>query len=151
MFFEWYVRSWRYYCWILRASNGLGQLGSAKSRPLRERFRGYSIGTPVLKSLWAFQISYILAPILPPQTLSAKRERENPFGERSGTGCCYELNEPLRRPPPLLLLPKYLPVGLAAIGIKAITLTLFPSGFQLRRSDVPVRPAFLQHSAQVLP
>src|SRR5260370_38249547 len=86
-----------------------------------------------------------------PQTESAKRERENPFRERSGRGYCYELNEPLRRPPPLLLLPKYLPVGLAAIGIKAITLTLFPSGFQLRRSDVPVRPAFLQHSAQVLP
>ena len=80
-----------------------------------------------------------------------QRERGNPFGERPGTGYCYELNEPLRRPPPLLLLPKYLPVGLAAIGIKAITLTLFPSGFQLRRSDVPVRPAFLQHSAQVLP
>src|ERR1700732_3438666 len=148
MFFEWYVRVWRYYCWIL----GLGQLGLAKSRPLRERFRGYSIGTPVLKSLWAFQIAYIFAPFLKtPQTESAKRERGNPFGERSGTGYCYELNEPLRRPPPLLLLPKYLPVGLAAIGIKAITLTLFPSGFQLRPSDVPVRTAFLQHRTQVLP
>ncbi len=56
--------------------------------------------------------------------------------------------EPYRR---LLLLAKHLPVGLAAIGIKAITLTLFPSGFQLRPTDVPVRPAFLQHSTQVLP
>src|SRR5713101_2563805 len=151
MFFEWYVRSWRYYCWILRASNGLGQLGSAKSRPLRERFRGYSIGTPVLKSLWAFQIAYIFAPILKtPQTESAQRERGNPFGERSGTGYCYELNEPLRRPPPLLLLPIHLPVGLA-IGIKAITFTLLPSGFQFGPSDVPVRTAFLQHRTQVLP
>src|SRR5467141_4235964 len=56
--------------------------------------------------------------------------------------------EPYRH---LLLLPKHLPVGLAAIGIKAITLTLFPSGFQLRPSDVPVRTAFLQHSPQILP
>src|SRR6266404_5655430 len=55
--------------------------------------------------------------------------------------------EPYRR---LLLLPKHLPVGLA-IGIKAIALTLFPSGFQLRRSNLPVRPAFLQRNAQVLP
>src|SRR5712671_3473861 len=55
--------------------------------------------------------------------------------------------EPYRR---LLLLPKHLPVGLP-IGIKAITLTLFPSGFQLGRSDVPVRTAFLQHGTQVLP
>src|SRR6202035_6138773 len=94
----------------------------------RERFRGYSIGTPVLKSLWAFRIAYIFAPFLKtPQNESAKRERGNPFGERSGTGYCYELNEPLRRPPPLLLLPKYLPVGLA-IGIKAIMFTPFPSG-----------------------
>src|SRR6267378_2697438 len=78
---------------------------------------------------FTFHISLLL--FCPPrQTESAKRERGNPFGERSGTGYCYELNEPLRRPPPLLLLPKYLPVGLAAIGIKAITLTLFPSGFQ---------------------
>ena len=53
---------------------------------------------------------------------------------------CGGQQEPYRR---LLLLPKHLPVGLAAIGIKAITLTLFPSGFQLRRSDVPVRTAFL--------
>src|SRR6266478_6083636 len=37
------------------------------------------------------------------------------------------------------------------IGIKAITLTLFPSGFQLRPSDVPVRTAFLQDRTQVLP
>src|SRR5712692_3477334 len=151
MYFELCVRSWRYCCRIVRASNGLGQLGSAKSRPLRERFRGYSIGTPVLKSLWAFQIAYIFAPILKtPQTESAQRERGNPFGERSGTGYCYELNEPLRRPPPLLLLPKHLPVGLA-IGIKAIMFTPFPSGFQLRASDIPVRTAFLQHSTQVLP
>src|ERR1700730_12563918 len=58
MFFEWYVRSWRYCCRILHASNGLRQLGLAKSRPLPERFRVYSIGTPVLKSLWAFRIAY---------------------------------------------------------------------------------------------
>src|SRR5467141_2649345 len=64
MFFESYVRRRRYYCYILRASNGLGQLGLAKSRPPQERFRGYSIGTPVLKSLWAFQIAYIFAPFL---------------------------------------------------------------------------------------
>src|SRR5713101_5581581 len=59
MFFEWYVRSWRYYCWILRASNGLGQLGLAKSRPLSDRFRGYSIGTPVLKSLSPLRTAYL--------------------------------------------------------------------------------------------
>src|SRR3982074_3411598 len=130
MFFEWYVRSWRYYCWILRASNGLGQLGSAKSRPLRERFRGYSIGTPVLKSLWAFQIAYIFAPILKtPQTESAQRERGNPFGERSGTGYCYELNEPLRRPPPRIGRTKLL-TGRNAVGIQTIMFTPFPSGFQ---------------------
>src|SRR5260370_4668944 len=81
---------------------------------------------------------------------STQRESGNPYGERSGTGYCYELNEPLRRPPPLLLLPIHLPAGLA-IGIKAITLPLFPSAFQLRRSDLPVRPAFLQRSAQFLP
>src|SRR2546429_3631282 len=50
----------------------------------------------------------------------------------------------------LLLLPKHLPVGLA-IGIKAITFTLLPSGFQFGPSDVPVRTAFLQHRTQVLP
>src|SRR6267143_5412139 len=55
--------------------------------------------------------------------------------------------EPFRH---LFLLPKHLPVGLA-IGIKAITLTPFPSGFQFRPSDVPVRTAFLQHGTQVLP
>src|SRR5229473_8715611 len=58
MYFELCVRSWRYCCRIVRASNGLGQLGLAKSRPLRERFRGHSIGTPVLKSLWAFRTAY---------------------------------------------------------------------------------------------
>jgi hypothetical protein len=56
--FELYVRSWRYCCRIVRASNGLGRLALAKSRPLRERFRGNSIGTPVLKSLWPFRIAY---------------------------------------------------------------------------------------------
>jgi hypothetical protein len=45
------------------------------------------------------------------------------------------------------LLPEHLPVGLA-IGIKAIVFTLFPSGFQVRPSDVPVRTAFLQHGTQ---
>ena len=50
----------------------------------------------------------------------------------------------------ILLLPKYLPVGLA-IGIKAIMFTPFPSGFQFESGDVPVRTAFPQHNAQVLP
>src|SRR5882757_8367070 len=58
MYFELCVRSWRYCCRIVRASNGLGQLGLAKSRPIREQFRGHSIGTPVLKSLWPFRIAY---------------------------------------------------------------------------------------------
>src|SRR5258708_941375 len=57
--FELYVRSWRYCCRIVRASNGLGRLALAKSRPLREQFRGHSIGTPVLKSLWPFRIAYL--------------------------------------------------------------------------------------------
>src|SRR2546426_6241761 len=71
--FELYVRSWRC-CQIVRASNGLGRLGLAKSRPLRERFRGHSIGTPVLKSLWPFRIAYF-APFpkqLPRTWLNAK-------------------------------------------------------------------------------
>src|SRR5882724_4207581 len=55
--------------------------------------------------------------------------------------------EPCRR---LVLLPKHLPVGLA-IGIKAALFTPFPSGFQFGLSNVPVRTAFLQRSAQVLP
>ena len=50
----------------------------------------------------------------------------------------------------LLLLPKHLPIGLA-IGIKAVPLTSFPSGFQFGRGDIPVRTTFPQHSAQVLP
>src|SRR6266403_5221 len=54
------------------------------------------------------------------------------------------------RPPPLLLLPIHLPVGLA-IGIKAIMFTPFASGFQFGLSNIPVRTAFLQHSTQVLP
>src|SRR5258708_39490749 len=54
------------------------------------------------------------------------------------------------RPPPLLLLPIHLPVGLAT-GIKAIMFTPFPSGFQFGLSNIPVRTAFLQHSTQVLP
>src|SRR6266436_10333 len=58
MYFELYVRSWRHCCRIVRASNGLGQLGLATSRPLRERFRRHSIETPVLKSLWPFRIAY---------------------------------------------------------------------------------------------
>src|SRR5579864_4736818 len=66
MFSEWYVRSWRYCSGIVRASNGLGQLGLAKSRPLRERFLRHSIGTPVLKSLWLFG-SHIFAPFLKQQ------------------------------------------------------------------------------------
>src|SRR6267143_1824088 len=58
MYLELCVRSWRYCCRIARASNGLGQLGLPKSRPLREQFRGHSIGTPVWKSLWPFRIAY---------------------------------------------------------------------------------------------
>src|ERR1700688_4630544 len=50
---------------------------------------------------------------------------------------------------PLLLLSKHLPVGLA-IGIKAITFTPFPSGFQFGPGDVPVRTAFPQRRTQVL-
>src|SRR6266404_679589 len=55
--------------------------------------------------------------------------------------------EPFRH---LFLLPKHLPVGLA-IGIKAVMFTAFPSGFQFRLANVPVRTTFLQHSTQVLP
>src|SRR5712672_170283 len=50
----------------------------------------------------------------------------------------------------LLLLPKHLPIGLA-IGIKTILFTPSPSSFQFGPSDVPIRTAFLQHNAQVLP
>src|SRR6202051_705529 len=50
----------------------------------------------------------------------------------------------------LLLLPKHLPVGLA-VGIKALMLTAFPSGFQFGPSDIPIRTTFLQHGTQVLP
>src|ERR1700675_4166063 len=50
----------------------------------------------------------------------------------------------------LLLLPKHLPVGLA-VRTKAIMFTPFPSGFQFRFSDVPIRTAFPQYSTQVLP
>ena len=58
-----------------------------------------------------------------------------------------EQAKPYRR---LLLLPKHLSVGLA-IRIKAITFTLFASGFQFGPSNVPVRTAFLQYRTQVLP
>ena len=54
-----------------------------------------------------------------------------------------------RKPIALLLLTKQLPVGLA-IGIKAITFTPFPSGFQFGPSDVPIRSTFLRHVTQVL-
>ena len=57
-YFELCVRSWRDWCRIVRASNGHSQLDLANSRPLREGFRGHSIGTPLLKSLWAFRIAY---------------------------------------------------------------------------------------------
>src|ERR1700732_5929 len=50
----------------------------------------------------------------------------------------------------LLLLSKHLRVGLA-IGIKAIMFAPFPSSFQFRLGNVPVRTAFLQQSTQVLP
>src|SRR5467141_5368998 len=59
MYLELCVRSWRYCCRIVRASNVLGQLGLAKTRPSRDRCRGHSIGTPVLKSLWLFRIAYL--------------------------------------------------------------------------------------------
>jgi len=59
IYFELYVQSWSYCCRIVRASNGLGQLGLAKTRPSRDRCRGHSIGTPVLKSLWLFRIAYL--------------------------------------------------------------------------------------------
>src|ERR1700730_11369615 len=52
--------------------------------------------------------------------------------------------------PPLLLLPKHLPVGLA-IGIKAPVFASLPLGFEFGCRDVPVRTAFFQYSAQVLP
>ena len=35
MFFELFVRLWTYWCWIVPALNGLGQLGLAKSWPIR--------------------------------------------------------------------------------------------------------------------
>src|SRR5258705_9231210 len=57
--FELYFQSWRYGCRIARESNWLGQLGLAKSRPLREQFQGHSIRTPVFKSLWPFWIAYL--------------------------------------------------------------------------------------------
>src|SRR6266481_1450174 len=59
MFFELFVRLWTHWYWIVPALNGLGQLGLAKSWPLREPFRGHSIGTHVLKSLWPFRIAYL--------------------------------------------------------------------------------------------
>src|SRR5258706_13509031 len=46
--------------------------------------------------------------------------------------------------------PKHLRDGLV-IRIKAVTFTLFPSGFQFGPGDVPVRTALPQHSTQVLP
>src|ERR1700722_2222540 len=46
--------------------------------------------------------------------------------------------------------PKHLREGLV-IGIKAVTFTLFPSGFQFGPSNVPVRAALPQHRTQVLP
>ena len=55
-----------------------------------------------------------------------------------------------RKPIALLLLTKQLTVGLA-IGIKAITFTPFPSGFQFGPTDVPIRSTFLRHVTQVLP
>src|ERR1700693_3624280 len=66
MYLELCVRSWRYCCRIVRASNGLGQLGLAKSRPLRERFLRHSIGTPVFEHLLLFRIAY-LCPFLKQQ------------------------------------------------------------------------------------
>src|SRR5216683_5119707 len=59
MFFELFVRLWTHWYWIVPALNGLGQLGLAKSWPLQEPFRGHSIGTHVLKSLWSFRIAYL--------------------------------------------------------------------------------------------
>ena len=47
-------------------------------------------------------------------------------------------------------IPKHLRDGLV-IGIKAVTFTLFPRGFQFGCGDVPVWTALPQHSTQVLP
>src|SRR5258708_33785844 len=58
VFSEWYVRSRRYRCRIVR-SNGPGHPGLARSRSLRERFLRHATGTPVLKSLWPFRIAYL--------------------------------------------------------------------------------------------
>src|SRR5882672_1483202 len=49
----------------------------------------------------------------------------------------------------LLLLLKYLPVGLA-VGIEATVFALRPIGFQFGRRDVPIRTAFPEHNTQVL-
>src|ERR1700686_2975400 len=49
-----------------------------------------------------------------------------------------------------LLPPKHLPEGVA-VGIKALMLTAFPSGFQFGPSDIPIRTSLLQHGTQVLP
>jgi len=46
--------------------------------------------------------------------------------------------------------PKHLREGLV-IGIKSVTFTLLPCGFQCGLCDVPVRAALPQHSTQVLP
>src|SRR5712691_10160246 len=51
--------------------------------------------------------------------------------------------------PRLLLLLKYLPVGLA-VGIKATVFALFPVGFQFGRRDVPIWTPFPEHNTQVL-
>src|ERR1700732_5391415 len=50
----------------------------------------------------------------------------------------------------LLVLPKYLPAGLA-VGIKAIMFAPFPGGFQFGPSDIPIRTAFLQQRTQSVP
>src|SRR5712691_4301272 len=52
--------------------------------------------------------------------------------------------------PRLLLLLKYLPVGLA-VGIKGTVFASLPCGFECGRRDVPVGTAFSQHRTQVLP
>src|SRR5260370_9239890 len=49
-----------------------------------------------------------------------------------------------------LTVPKHLRDRLV-IWIETVTFTPFPSGFQFRTGDVPVRTALLQHSTQVLP
>src|SRR6267378_4486033 len=82
---------------------------------------------------------------------SSARSSLNPRWLFFHTAGVAQFEEPLlRRHSRLLLLPKHLPVRFA-IGIETIMFTVLPGGFQFGLSNVPVRTAFLQHNAQVLP